>query len=77
MLGRTADEMLCRATWEAVWGQRTHGERDEIDAPALARWLGFAQEEEKKKKKKKSDRENSGGIQGLNIKEWKCANLAQ
>ena len=60
--------MLCLAAWEVVWGQRPHAEKDEVDAPALARWLGFAPEEENAEKKRRKNKKNKEkGAGGLNI----------
>ena len=70
-LGSTPEEMLCLAAWEVVWGQRPHAEKDEVDAPALARWLGFAPEEENAEKKRRKNKKNKEkGAGGLNIREW-------
>jgi hypothetical protein len=71
VLGSTPEEMLCLAAWEVVWGQRPHAEKDEVDAPALARWLGFAPEEENAAKKRRKNKKNKEkGTGGLNIREW-------
>ena len=69
--------MLCLSVWEVVWGQRPHAEKDEVDAPALARWLGFAPEEENAEKKRRNNNNinnNKGdkekGTEGVNLREW-------